>query len=276
MSADVSIMLACESGPTSRRPLSISLVFSALAHALIIAGLVVFVRNADVPSRLRLGNPVPLKAALQRAAVEPDAAPSVEVAPVVEPPPPMEVAPLVAPPPPVKDAPSREPPAAAAAAAAPVEAPPQPNAMPSGGSSPLPYPTADVRGMVAVGKIDPHDRLSPAQEKKLGPHYPVSVSRGPELRATLTVAYPYEALRRRQDQRILALLTLDERGRVLDTTLSPNDPQFGPAVLNALKDATFTPAEVGATQVPYWIVLEFVFKIDTTADAAGTAEAPAR
>lgn len=263
----------------SRRPLSlsISLALSALAHALIIAGLVVFLRNADVPSRLMLGDAVPLKAVLQRAAVEPDAAPSVEVAPVVEPPPQAEVAPLVSPPPPVKDAPRREQPAAAAAEkATSVEAPLQPDATPSGESSPLPYTTADVRGMVAVGKIDSQDRLSPAQKKKLGPHYPVSVSRGPELRATLTVAYPYEALRRRQDQRILALLTLDERGRVLDTTLSPNDPQFGPAVLNALKDATFTPGEVGATQVPYWIVLEFVFKIDTTADAAGTAEAPTR
>jgi len=128
--------------------------------------------------------------------------------------------------------------------------------------------------MVAVGKIASLDRLSPAQQAKLGPHYPALVSRGPELRATLTVAYPYDALRRRQDQRILALLTLDERGGVLNTILSPDDPQFGPAVLSALKDATFAPAEVGATQVPYWIVLEFVFKVDTSADAAGTVEAP--
>ncbi|MBA3505592.1 MAG: energy transducer TonB [Betaproteobacteria bacterium] len=261
----------------SRRPLSISLAFSALAHALIIAGLVVFVRNADVPSRLRLGDPVPLKAVLQRAAVKPDPAPSVEVASAVEPTPPAEVAPLVAPPPPVKDTPRREQPAAAASEeAAPMEAPMQPDATPAGESSPLPYPTAEVRGMVAVGKIDAQERLSPAQKKKIGPQYPASVSRGPQLRATLTVAYPYDALRRRQDQRILALLTLDERGRVLDTTLSPNDPQFGPAVLSALKDATFTPAEVGATQVPYWIVLEFVFKVDTTAEVAGTAEVPTR
>jgi len=272
-------MLACESGPTSRRPLSISLAFSALAHALIIASLVVFVRNADVPSRLKLGDPAPLKAVMQRATVEPDAAPPVEVASVVEPAPPAEVPALVVPPPPAKDAPNREQPIAAAAAAkqaAPVEAPALPDATPAGESFPLPYPPAEVRGMVAVGKIDAQERLSPPQKKKVGPQYPASVSRGPQLRATLTVAYPYDALRRRQDQRILALLTLDERGRVLDTTLAPNDPQFGSAVLNALKDATFTPAEVGATQVPYYIVLEFVFRIDRSAEAAGTADAPAR
>ena len=261
-----------------RRPLPISLALSVLAHALIIVGLVVFLRNAEVPSHRMFGDPVPLKAALHRAAVEPDATPAVEVAPLVEPTPPAEGPPLVIPPPPAKDAPNREQPIAAAAAkqAAPVDAPALPDATPSGESSPLPYPIADVRGMIAVGKIDADDRLSPAQKTKLGPHYPVSVSRGPELRATLTVAYPYDALRRRQDQRVLALLTLDERGRVLDTTLSSNDPQFGPAVLNALKDATFAPAEVGATQVPYWIVLEFVFKIDRSADAPATVEAPTR
>jgi len=257
--------------------LSISLAFSALAHALIIAGLVVFLRNAEVPTRITVGDPVPLKAALQRAAVEPEAAPSVEVTPVVEQTKPAEAAPLVATPTPVKEATVREPVTVPPTKrATPVEGPPQPDATPSGETSPLPYPTAEVRGMIAVGKIESLDRLSPAQQKKLGPHYPVTVSRGPELRATLTVAYPYEALRRRQDQRILALLTLDERGRALDTTLSSNDPQFGPAVLNALKEATFTPAEVGAAPIPYWIVLEFVFKIDRTADETLTAEPPTR
>jgi len=258
-------------------PLSISLALSTLAHALIIAGLVVFLRNADVPSRIKVGDPVPLKAALQRAVVEPDTASTVEVTPVAEPPPPAEVAPLVAEPPAVKELPSREPPAAITSEeAAPMEAPPQPDAAPSGEAAPLPYPSEDVRGMIAVGKIDSPDRLSPAQKKKLGPQYPLSVSRGPQLRATLTVAYPYDALRRRQDKRILALLILDERGRVLDTTLSPHDPQFGPAVLKALQEATFTPAEVGAAQVPYYIVLEFVFRIDRGAEAPPTVEAPTR
>ncbi len=260
-----------------RRPLSISLVLSALFHALIIAGLVVYLRNAEVPSRVAIGDPVPLKAALQRAVVEPDAAPAVEATPVVEPPPRAEVAPLVAEPPPVKDPPLREQPAAVAPGeAAPVDAPSLPDATPSGEATPLPYPSDDVRGMVAVGKIGSSAHLSPPQKKKLGAQYPLSVSRGPELRVTLTVAYPYDALRRRQDQRILALLILDERGGVLDTTLSPNDPQFGRAVMKALQEATFTPAEVGAAQDPYYIILEFVFKIDATADAARTVEPPTR
>ena len=253
-------------------PFYSSLALSALFHALLIAGLAAFLRNAEVPSRVKAGDPVPLKAALQRSVVEPDALPAVELTPVAEPPSRGELAPLVAAPPAVKDPPAREQPATVAAEeTAPMAAPPLPDATLSGEAAPLPYPSDDVRGMIAVGKIDALDRLSPAQIRKLGSQYPLSVSRGPQLRATLTVAYPYDALRRRQDQRILALLILDERGRVLDTTIAPNDPQFGPAVLKALQEATFTPAEVGAAQVPYYIILEFVFRIDRATSTAAPA-----
>jgi hypothetical protein len=47
-----------------------------------------------------------------------------------------------------------------------------------------------------------------------------------------------------------------------DTVLSPDDPTFRTAVLAALADTQFTPAELDGKPIVYWAILEFVFDID--------------
>ena len=47
-----------------------------------------------------------------------------------------------------------------------------------------------------------------------------------------------------------------------DTTLVPDDPMFRSAVMAAIDGAVFTPAELDGDPMPYWLILEFVFRID--------------
>ena len=57
------------------------------------------------------------------------------------------------------------------------------------------------------------------------------------------------------------LLLLDATGRVVDTTLFPDESLFGPAIVDALNGARFAPAEADAKPMPYWMILEFVFSM---------------
>jgi hypothetical protein len=70
-------------------------------------------------------------------------------------------------------------------------------------------------------------------------------------------------------------LTIDAAGKVVpaDTRLVPDDPMFRSAVMAAIDGAVFTPAELDGDPMPYWLILEFVFRIDP-APAGSTAAGP--
>jgi hypothetical protein len=108
-----------------------------------------------------------------------------------------------------------------------------------------------------------------ATAARLAAQYPVRPGRLPRLSRTLTVTYPERALRDRTSARVDALLLLDAKGAVLETTIKSDDPVFAPAVSDALATATFVPAQAADMSLPYWIALEFVFAIDPAKAAAG-------
>jgi hypothetical protein len=60
------------------------------------------------------------------------------------------------------------------------------------------------------------------------------------------------------------LLTLRADGSIAESQLVREDPLFGPAVLDALKNAQFSPAEIDGKPVPYWAIVEFVFLLGQT------------
>ena len=99
------------------------------------------------------------------------------------------------------------------------------------------------------------------QALRLAQRFPNGVDTKPRLLDPLVVPYPPRAARAHREARVSALLIIDADGKVLETTLLPDEPLFGPTVRDALAGAKFKAAEAESRPVPHWIVLEFVFKM---------------
>ena len=114
-------------------------------------------------------------------------------------------------------------------------------------------------GDVAVGPVNDLDRIGRAQALRIASRYPQPVTKRPLLLDTLTVPYPLRAAFAHRDARITALMLVEADGRIIDTTLYPDDPFFTPTVLAALRGARFAAADIKGKPVPYWAMMEFVF-----------------
>ena len=241
------------------RRLWLAFAASALAHAValvIFAGLLL---PSPVPVWIRMGQPAVVQVLLaepEPAKVAPPETP-IEIAkiqPEIEP----TIAPLPvpAPAPTTPDPPALtrridpQPPAApATGAATPTE--PLPDAMPD--DSPIPP------GDVAIGAAESPAALGTTQALRLAQRFPQKIGLRPRLQNPLVVLYPPRAARAFREARVSALLIIDDDGKVLETTLLPDDPLFGPTVRDALASAKFLAAEAESRPVAYWMVLEFVF-----------------
>jgi len=91
--------------------------------------------------------------------------------------------------------------------------------------------------------------------------YPEHVQRAPELRTSLAVVYPRAAMDARRQAKIVVLLAVDEFGKVDGATLTPDDPDFGTVIREALKEARFSPALRDGNFVYSWALVEFTFAI---------------
>jgi hypothetical protein len=118
---------------------------------------------------------------------------------------------------------------------------------------------APPAGDVAVGPVNDLDRVGRAQALRLASRYPQPVTKRPLLLDTLTVPYPLRAAFAHRDARIIVLMLVEADGRIVETTLYPDDPFFTPTVLASLRGARFAPADVMGKPVPYWAMMEFVF-----------------
>ena len=172
------------------------------------------------------------------------------IAPVATPlPAPKPPDPLPEPPAPVLRSEPRPAAAPATGAAAPTEA------TPDAVADDAPLPPGDV----AVGPTDTAEPMGHTLALRLAQRFPDRLGKAPQLQSPMMIPYPAQAARARREARIAALLIIDANGKVLETTLTPEDTLFGPTVQSALAGAKFTPAEVEGKPAPYWIVLEFVF-----------------
>jgi hypothetical protein len=120
-------------------------------------------------------------------------------------------------------------------------------------------------GSTSVGAITDGERLGLAQALRLAQRFPRAAYKQPQFREPLIVPYPPRAARAHAEARIAALLLLDATGRVVDTTLFPDEPMFGPTILAALNGVRFMPAEVDSSPMAYWVILEFIFNMGTPA-----------
>ena len=244
----------------SKRRLSWSLVASLAVHALAITVLAAMLQSSLMSPASRVGVPLPIEVAL--VAQRP-------IAFSAPPEMPQQASEL----PPAERIPeerSKEPTPSASAVELPAPTPtpqrPPVTSTPLPGAA-VPYepstePTpsdAPPPGDVAVGPVTDPDRIGRVQALRLASRFPQPVAKRPLLVDTLTVPYPMRAAFAHRDARITVLMLLDANGRIVETTLYPDDPFFTPTVLASLRGARFTPAEIEAKPVPYWAMIEFVF-----------------
>jgi len=125
--------------------------------------------------------------------------------------------------------------------------------------------TPDPPVMITTRGVQDLSKLPSSNAEVFAQRFTEPVQKHPELRVPLLVLYPREALDERKDARITAALAITENGEIADKTIIPDDPLFGPAIAEALKDARFNPAEIDGRAVAYWAIIEFVFTVGQTA-----------
>lgn len=130
---------------------------------------------------------------------------------------------------------------------------------------------------IAVGTLQDPSRLGPVLAGQLARRFPGPVAKLPMLLGSPIVAYPQAALAAGAERRVTALVTLRADGSIEDKQIVGNEPVFGSAVLDSLKDVRFAPAEIDGNAVPYWTIVEVVFSIGRPAtQIAPAARGPAR
>jgi hypothetical protein len=258
MSSATTYPLAYQAMPAPERRFGYSVAASAALHGLLIVALAT-VRPTLTLSPNLLGLPGPLQVQLKE-----------EIAPVIEPMP-EPMAPIAVP----RFLPTPEPIALEAL----IRDPPVPASAASGTVTTQPLVVRqgppNMNGSVAVGPLGSPERVSVATAARLAQRFPVRAARPPLPRGAVITSYPLEAARSHVSARIAAILTIDAAGKVVvaDTRLVPDDPMFHAAVLAAIDGVAFTPAELDGDPMPYWLILEFVFRIDA---APGDSSAAGR
>jgi outer membrane biosynthesis protein TonB len=245
--------------PESQR-LWVSFGASTALHALALAIFAGLLLPVPAPVWTRLGEPVMVRVLIAPPEVTGPMTPPVQIVATPTPPPvPMPLSPEPLPaakqtvriPEPPSRARELEATAAATLSGTPTPNEPTPDAVPDD----APTPPGDV----AVGAAEAAEPLGHTQALRLAQRFPQRIARPPRLKSPLIVPYPVRAARSWREARIAALLVVDSDGRVLETSLSPEDPLFAPTVRDALQSASFLPAEADGAPVRYWVVLEFVF-----------------
>ena len=233
----------------AERRLSIAIGISLLLHAITIASLRGLLPTVYNYAQGGASSFTALQAVLAGPKTEPSPAEQTETEPAIDPS-------LLLPPGPQ-----------------PIETPiprPLPQTAPTPGGGPVQSGASSPDVSIAVGLIDDPARLGADYVARLAQRFPERVSKTPLLLGSPIVMYPAAAMATGAERRIAALLTVDPNGRIADLQLVPDDPLFGPAVLDALKDAQFTPAEIDTRTVPYWAILEFVFTLERPGAPAPT------
>ncbi len=248
---------------TSRRRLSWSFILSLAVHAAAIVVLAEMLQSMTPSPTDRLGAALPIEIALVAQRPIAFSAPP-ETPQQMSPLPPAEVIPE-------DKSKESKPSAATVDTSTPLPTPQQPRvvATPTPAAAPAFEPstepaTSDIPppGDVSVGPVNDPERLGRVPALRLASRFPQRAYKRPQLLGALTVPYPLRAAFAHRDGRIAALLLIDASGNVTETTLYPDDPYFSPTVLASLRGARFSPAEeVTANAMPYWLILDFVFRM---------------
>jgi TonB family protein len=168
----------------------------------------------------------------------------------------------------------------APAAFAPPLVPPETAPTTPGLIKPSPGASAGERSVVGwkprivVNDRVPRARFGDALEGDTLAAFLTEVDAGVGLPERFHVAYPRAALTARKEGSVLVWAVIDDQGRVDSVHIVDGDPEFAEAVEAALRATPFTPARNLGQAVPFYVTLEFEFRLEATggtvaADRAG-------
>ena len=89
------------------------------------------------------------------------------------------------------------------------------------------------------------------------------------------IPYPRAALAARKEGAVLVWAVIDDQGRVDDVHVVEGDPEFAAAVDAALRGTRFGPARNLGQNVPFYVTLEFEFRLDATGGTVAAERASA-
>jgi hypothetical protein len=146
--------------------------------------------------------------------------------------------------------------------------------VPGGGSSDAGKTDPDVT--MSVGTLADPMQLGSDYAAQLAQRFPDRAAKVPMLLGAPVVVYPRAALEAGIEGRFAVVVTLDALGHIKDARLVVDDALFGPAMLDSLKTMQFTAAEFDGNPVPYWAIIEFIFKIGHPSAPSSAASTSAR
>jgi len=131
---------------------------------------------------------------------------------------------------------------------------------------------------VVVNDRVPRARFGEALENDALAAFLVEVDAGVGLPERFDVAYPRSALAARKEGSVLVWAVIDDHGGVDSVHVVEGDPEFAEAVEAALRAAQFAPARNLGQPVPFYVTLEFEFRLDASGAkvASGRANAAGR
>jgi hypothetical protein len=117
-------------------------------------------------------------------------------------------------------------------------------------------------GKISYGASDARQLFGDDISVRMARRFAEPAARMPRLNGTLSVMYPIKGAAKGQSMALTALLMIDPTGRISEARVLPDDPVFVAAVLAALKNVVFYPAQVDGKPAAYWTALDFRFSID--------------
>ncbi|MEP7064176.1 MAG: energy transducer TonB [Betaproteobacteria bacterium] len=117
-------------------------------------------------------------------------------------------------------------------------------------------------GKISYGASDARQHFGNDIAAKMAQRFLDPAARMPRLNGTLSAMYPIKGAAKGQSLALTALLMIDQAGKISEARVLPDDPVFVAAVMAALKNAVFYPAQLDGKPMPYWTALDFKFSID--------------
>lgn len=140
-------------------------------------------------------------------------------------------------------------------------------AKPAPGGSAAERSVVGWKPRVVVNDRVPRARFGEALENDALAAFLVEVDAGVGLPERFDVTYPRSALAARKEGSVLVWAVIDDHGGVDSVHVVEGDSEFAEAVEAALRGSQFAPARNLGQPVPFYVTLEFEFRLDAMGGA---------
>jgi len=158
-----------------------------------------------------------------------------------------------------------------------VPAPPVPADAPAPRTAPAPAASVGIRGAgdvrIDAAPLADRNRMGDVLARQMT-EFPIEVDFPAALRERIRARYPPAALAAGREDSVAVWIVVDAEGAASEILVLDGSEEFSEAVVAAVKDAHFVPAQNNLKPIRYPISLEFRFVIGPQSTAGTSAVAP--